>query len=171
MKIRIERDQDPESPREFDNLGVVVCFHRRYKLGDKHELRNEDFSDWDELEEHLTEECGAVGILPLYLYDHGGITINTTGFSCPWDSGQIGFIYATKETLETAGVAEENIEAALKGEVHTYDQYLTGDVWGYVIEDDDGEHIDSCWGFYGREYTEQEAKGILQYHEDNSVSG
>ena len=22
--------------------------------------------------------------LPLYLYDHGGITMNTTGFACSW---------------------------------------------------------------------------------------
>lgn len=36
-------------------------------------------------------------VLPLYLYDHSGITMNTTGFSCPWDSGQVGWIYASKE--------------------------------------------------------------------------
>ena len=36
-------------------------------------------------------------MLPLYLYDHSGITMNTTGFSCPWDSGQVGWIYAFKE--------------------------------------------------------------------------
>lgn len=43
----------------------------------------------------------------------------------------------------------------LIGEVAEYDQYLTGDVWGYVVGDD------SCWGFYGREYCEQEAKSVV----------
>ena len=37
-----------------------------------------------------TAELNSVAIVqPLYLYDHGGITMNTTGFSCSWDSGQV----------------------------------------------------------------------------------
>jgi hypothetical protein len=45
-------------------------------------------------------------ILPLYLYDHSGITMNTTGFSCPWDSGQVGWIYTSKENaVEMLGIA------------------------------------------------------------------
>ena len=35
----------------------------------------------------LVEQMEGMVILPLYLYDHSGITMNTTGFSCPWDSG------------------------------------------------------------------------------------
>ena len=31
-------DSDPMNPREEnDNLGKMVCFHRRYSLGDKHD--------------------------------------------------------------------------------------------------------------------------------------
>ena len=40
-------------------------------------------------------------------------------------------------------------EEAIRGEVAEYDQYLTGQVYGYVIEDEDGDHVDSCWGFIG----------------------
>lgn len=36
-------------------------------------------------------------ILPLFLYDHSGITMNTSGFNCPWDSGQVGIIYISKK--------------------------------------------------------------------------
>ena len=100
-------------------------------------------------------------ILPLYLYDHGGITMNTTGFSCPWDSGQVGWIYCTKEDfIKETGYTEKELfeegkaEALLKGEVETYDQYLTGDVYGFVLEDEDGNQIDSCWGFYGSDWKE-----------------
>jgi hypothetical protein len=35
----------------------------------------------------------------LYLYDHGGITISTGPFSCPRDSGQVGFIYASHKQI------------------------------------------------------------------------
>ena len=43
----------------------------------------------------LVEQMDGMVILPLYLYDHSGITMNTCGFSCPWDSGQVGWIYAS----------------------------------------------------------------------------
>ena len=46
----------------------------------------------------------------------------------------------------------------LEGEVETYNQYLTGDVYGFILEKPDGEHIDSCWGFYGDNI---ETNGIL----------
>lgn len=123
-------------------------------------------------------------MLPLYLYDHGGITMQTTGFSCPWDSGQVGFIYATKEDLRknymTKRVTKSVIERAekcLKGEVEEYDDFLTGNVWGYSIEifgsetckecgntDNPVDFEDSCWGYYGnpREYLLSEVNAILE---------
>lgn len=33
----IEHDDDPPNPREdYDNFGKMICFHKRYSLGDKH---------------------------------------------------------------------------------------------------------------------------------------
>jgi len=167
MKIRIEHDDDrQETPRDWDNLGVMVCFHRNYNLGDKH-----DYSGSDDFDDILKEE-GAVVVLPLYLYDHGGITMSVGEFSCQWDSGQVGFIFARREDIlkEFSRVRitkklKAKVAKILVGEVETYDQHLTGDVWGYVIEDDDGEHLDSCWGFYGREYCEKEAEDMVKYME------
>lgn len=105
--------------------------------------------------------------LPLYLYDHGGITMSTGAFGCPWDSGQVGFIYISREkaAMEWPTDTEERAVACLKSEVEHYDEYLTGNVHGYTVErgtlgkttfadgteeltirwDDD----DSCWGYYG----------------------
>jgi hypothetical protein len=33
--VTIEQDQDARSPREHDNVGHMVCWHRRYDLGDE----------------------------------------------------------------------------------------------------------------------------------------
>jgi hypothetical protein len=33
-RIRVIVDRDAESPREYDNVGTMACWHRRYKLGD-----------------------------------------------------------------------------------------------------------------------------------------
>lgn len=43
-----------------------------------------------------------------------------------------------------------------------------GDVYGYVIESEDGEHLDSCWGYYGTDFEKSgllgEAIDAAQYH-------
>jgi hypothetical protein len=165
--IKIEQDDCGESPREWDNLGTMACSHKRYNLGDKdHGVNFDDYNSWDEVEAGICKDNNIAIILPIYMYDHSGITINTTGFSCPWDSGQIGFIFVTKETVrkEYGRCTKKNLEKVnnyLEGEVRTYDQFLTGDVYGYTITDETGEEVDSCWGFYGHDYCEEEAKSIV----------
>ncbi len=154
--IKIYQDCDPESPREWDNLGTMVCFHKRYTLGDEgHGFSKDSFESWSELEGHLQKECDAAVMLPLYLYDHSGITINTKGFSCPWDSGRVGVIFVDRDKLRKEygikRISKSVLDRAtkvLQGEVETYDRYLTGQVYGFRIEDADGEDVDSCWGYY-----------------------
>ena len=208
-RIRIEQDDTTESPREWDNLGTMVCWHGRYDLGDEQpqcrpiekmqslvddvdddfsgrlERRSDRMFNWIDPESFkLGEEYQKEQIeeafdkhyisLPLYLYDHSGITMNTTGFHCPWDSGQVGFIYVSREKVrEEYGwkritkAREQQILGYLKAEVETYDQYLRGDVYGFIVEerptavfDAEGKPVEvdgdelweethSCWGFYG----------------------
>jgi hypothetical protein len=147
--LDIMHDEDPESPREWTNLGKMICFHRRYDLGDKTDYRSDDYSGWDDLRAALEADDDVLCILPLYLMDHSGLAMNTGGFGCPWDSGQVGFIIATKATVAECGTPPELIEECLRCEVKTYSQYISGDCYGYVIADAEGEHIDSCWGFFG----------------------
>ena len=170
-ELEILQDESPESPREWDNLGTMICFHRRYNLGDKHNFSVEEG-------EKMTKEKDIIS-LPLYLYDHSGITMNTTGFSCRWDSGCVGFIYVTKEQVRkeynvkriTKDIVDK-VTKVLQGEVKTYDQYLTGDVYGYRISKvevcDKGcehkEEVDSCWGYYGMESVEEDGNIMLEYY-------
>lgn len=93
--------------------------------------------------------------LPLYLYDHSGITISHGAFSCKWDSGQVGWHYIAKAKLEDEFDGDEaKAMKRLECEIKTYDDYLQGNVWGYVIENEEGDDVDSCWGFYGDELEE-----------------
>lgn len=176
MVLVIEQDNDPENPREWDTLGKMVCFHKRYNLGDEHDLNSVDFGTWDDMETHLYEKMGACLVLPLYLYDHSGITISTAPFSCPWDSGQIGFIYATKDEMKKdfgkipISDAMKAMEKILNSEVELYDLYLCGEVYRYTMFkvqtcDLGYEHrisMDSCWGFYG---SDPEENGIFDQAE------
>lgn len=91
--------------------------------------------------------------------------MNTTGFSCPWDSGQVGEILVTKERVrEEFGVKRvtksilERVRETMLSEVEIYDQYLRGDVYRFVVVKKvkcpacghvDEEVVDSLCGFYG----------------------
>lgn len=149
--IRIEPDLDPMNPRkEWDNLGTMLCRHPRYELGDEQ-------GSVDEIRDILEGRREDVAVaLPLYLYDHSGITISTSPFSCRWDSGMVGVIYITKEKAfkeydqkKLTRAFKERLAGYLESEVKAYDQYLTGQVYGYIVEDEEGNRIESCWGFFG----------------------
>lgn len=171
-KLKIIQDHDCKDPREWDNLGTLVCWHKRHSLGDEHGYDRDTFwptiadehapdaidlarktlgiDDEDDLPDSVHENIAreALVILPVYLYDHSGITISHRPFSCFWDSGQVGWIFCPKGK---EGLTDDHIRLNLISEIADYNQYLTGDVWGFILEDEDGEEIESCWGFYGND--------------------
>lgn len=180
--INIYPDDNADSPRNWDNLGTMVCFHRGYDLGDKTDLTSDMFNGWQELEDYLIKEKQAIVIAPLYLYDHSGLRIKIGGFygcglpqgHARFDSGQVGFIYVDKETLRkeynTKRITKKVKETArkvLEGEVETYDNYVSGNVYGYQVKDKEGNDIDSCWGYFGYSddnYMIDDAKNSIYYH-------
>lgn len=173
-KIKVIQDSDPSSPREDDNLGTMVCFHNRYKLGDEHNYRSGDYSGWTEMKKDIIKRENVGVILPLYLYDHSGITMSTNDFNDKWDSGCVGFIFVSKQKMlkEYGGKIctkqlKERVKTYLEGEVETYDQYLRGDVYGFEIwklskkKKREKKMIDSCWGYYGEDYCMTEAEACV----------
>jgi hypothetical protein len=174
FELKIEQDTDPMNPRtDWDNLGTMVCFHKRYDLGDKTDYRSKDYDSWDELKEGIITNEGEVIILPLYLYDHSGITISTSSFDCRWDSGQVGFIFVSKYKVKKEGIDETKVEEYLKGEVETYDQHLRGEVYCYKVYEietcDKGhEHktlVESCGGYYDEKDCREEGMNLLSIYE------
>lgn len=214
FKIEIFHDDSPESPREWCNLGHMVCWHSQYNLGDEQRTGSQEefFQELaeavdDTVEDRIdywedgkgysklyndcekefpdtpwmdrptfarvNEKVMAIIhkvveehyiMLPLYLYSHSGITISTGPFGCRWDSGQVGWIYVTKEKVREEYGWEnlskkriETIEGYLKAEVETYDRFISGQVYRYVITEhgickhcgaDIEADIDSCGGYY-----------------------
>lgn len=146
--VKTYHDTDPESPREWDSAGTVALVNRcRYGFGDE-ALTPDELRDITNSPDHI--------VLPIYIYDHSGVTINTTGFSCGWDSGQVGIIYISKADavrewgkIKCTKAVREKARQCLRAEVETLDQYLTGSVYGYRVFDPQGEEVDSCWGFFG----------------------
>lgn len=170
--LEIHTDENPMSPREWSNIGKMICHHNRYSLGDKHNINSKDYNSLDEMKKAIERIEDAAIMIPMYMYDHSGITIRTTPFSCPWDSGQIGYIIASRKKIrEEYGVKRiskkllETVKKVLEAEVVVYDQYVTGDTYGFKLFEN-GEETDSCWGFFG---SDVKTNGMLDYIDNKEL--
>jgi hypothetical protein len=174
--ISIDYDWDPMNPREWDNFGTMVCFHNKYTLGDQHDIESPKYSSWSEVRDAIEADLGAMVILPLYLYDHGGISMSVgapRAQHAEWDSGQVGFIYCTDGDMVAEGITDlEHAEALLRGEVAAYNRFLTGQVYTYRIEKSStcescnhtsADFIDSCSGWDTVDDAMKEAMQVVDY--------
>jgi len=168
-KINIYYDDYGQSPREWDNLGTIIYWHRDYILGEI-DGRKDDIDPHDFHNQKIKEKAV---ILPVYLYDHSGITINTTGFSCRWDSGQVGYIFVDRATILkefgskilTKKLRQKTADI-LVAEIETFDKYIRGEVYGFQLVDENDNHIDSCWGFFSIEEAIEAAREYVPTEED-----
>jgi len=184
LTIKIHYDDSAESPREDENLGTMwIPRTNRYITGDTN-AGNEfsfeltDFATVQKLFAAIEREKPGTVVLCVNQYSHSGTTVwasrgpERSAFdSAGWDSGMAGIIYATPEKIRSqmevnrvSAKLRERIYDYLEGEVKVYDQFITGDVFGYVVEDQNEDDLGSCWGFYGMEDVEREAKAVADYH-------
>jgi hypothetical protein len=88
-----------------------------------------------------------------------------------WEDNADGFILVSLEDAKKEW-HENTMERAIKcleAEVREYSAWANGEVVGWIAEDEEGEEIDSCWGFYPDEkgdfdYAIDEAKSAIDCH-------
>ena len=147
--VQIHQDDDAQSPDTWGNEDLfLVTTRNRY-----FEVQRDGFT---------MDGCAAgeykkdYHVLKLNAYIHSGVALSlgTRGqFSDPWDSGQIGFVLVKKRC------GFRNIVKAAESLVSEWNSHLSGEVYGFVIEEEDGTDVDSCWGFVGDiKYCIDEAK-------------
>lgn len=174
----IDNDVFCADPREDDNLGVLLCWHRRYALGDRNPYPAPDGF----YEDRVLQQSLCV-MLPVYLMDHSGLSITT---DCSlfravdpvrWDWGQLGVIYATRKAVcETFGVkriSEKRRKQAgevLIQEVKTYNSWQRGDTWVVEIQDRSGVRQEVCGGFIGIDAAREEARRMLEEYAEGKVT-
>lgn len=127
----------------------------------------------------------AIAAIPLFVYEHSGITMRTGGLvwlakegiepsdtesrerfavdTDGWDTSFVGFVVVRENEIKEAMGDDwekhrtpEWVSEAVNGEVEEYARYLEGDVYGYVVADDT-PFSDSCWGFIGFKYAKEQA--------------
>jgi hypothetical protein len=180
LRVRIMYDSDGGdwfNPRENqDNLGIMWCWHPEYVLGD-FQFKSEDgrgavehpVYPGDGDDDHDNEEMysmadvarwirnreGGIYIMPLYLYDHSGLTISCGDVlpeSIPnitargvnpwdtagWDTSAVGFIFTTQKQIDKLGVPDRMVErklpigmGAINVEMHEVEAWLRGEIDEY----------------------------------------
>lgn len=156
-----------------------------FRLSNDENVEDVESASSDEIAYRITDANSGVLIntlrehyvlLALHVYEHSGITVSSSrDITLDGRRGRAdGLIYCTlAKAREEWG---DDLEAAykyLEGEVETYDHYLTGQVYGYVVYgppdyDEDGEEIkgtreelESCWGFNGDDdYCLEQARDV-----------
>lgn len=151
--IKLTLDPVVGNPREcFDHIATFAFFHKRYSLGDKVEIKSEDYPGWTEMEQDIVRTYKPRYITPVYMYDHSGLVLSTSPFSCPWDSGRVGFMW-----ISDPDIPPDDLSEIVKDEIQELNQWLSGDVW--MIDIDDGKEC--LYGVYGYDYAMEEAKRMI----------
>lgn len=174
--VEIHYDHDADAPDMNDAI-MIVADHRDFaprnpkgiKPADLHDEcrtcgRTEDRCYCDD-EDRDIGPCSLADdywIFPLFAYIHGGVALSLGAFGCPWDSGQIGYVLASRAEWADKDAAE----VAARSLVADWDAYCQGQVFGFTVTDGDGDPVDSCWGFVGDEDgAEAEGRSVAEYHE------
>lgn len=186
ITLEVDDSGGRENPQEEFPLGTLVFFHRRYSVGGQdHGYRTQDFNGWGEMESRILKDHPGCLCLPVYMYDHSGTVLSFAPFSCPWDSGQVGFWYMTRQDMldvwgpdckRVTKKIRDNAVKCMEGQLKSLDSWMNGDFIGYVIRklDENGEPEedveDSCWGYYGfdAEYAMSEARSTVDWYVDRA---
>jgi hypothetical protein len=163
VQVKIYPDDfgDQECPLDClegaDDIKVLV-WDRRSTLSDRNEFKNDDPNDipgWAFFHGYYS--------FPLFKYEHGAVVYAVTEggnpFHCPWDSGQTGWVLV--KIIDWKDSTPLTVAESWAKAITTW---CNGWYYGFVIEDQRGEHLDSCWGFDDDDYCESEALEIAKHH-------
>lgn len=163
LYAEIHADCDAEQPYGDDDAVRIVVLHRRYS----DPARGACGHDPDEVALWEGENRATWFTIPLFLYDHGGTIYrvgHTNPFHCPWDSGRVGIIALKRSQWGNGALSDEELTAYAEAVAADYTSWANGECYGYVLHDRQGNELESCWGFIGRDAVDSEAKSATDAH-------
>ena len=173
LVVKIYQDTDTQGPESWgDDNGFLVHYHRDFQQEHESVLVEDDLRDLYQgnVTDNTKELKRKYHIFSVSAYIHSGVhlTLGNVRFaydSGGWDTSHVGAVFCAKSEWKTVKKAEKFAE----GLIESWNQYLSGDVYGFVVEGPDvenagsGSDIDSCWGFYGLEYAKEEGLAIAKH--------
>lgn len=177
IDIEISQDEYCESPDHWGNTDIFLVYnHRQFDVRRKG-FEPRDIFDYLQSLNHPNDEYdfSEYYIFGVDAYIHSGVHLslaNTRNYpDRRWDVSTTGFILVSKKDIDFPLQKKHNPKLENKTNeeiarhyaeslIETWNEYLSGDVWGYNSE------YGSCWGFYGDSGKEQmieEAKSEIDY--------
>jgi hypothetical protein len=170
--LTIEPDEDSENPEAWGNDDCFLVaghrdFHVDHKFWKKAGIKLSARELRDSLEEGTKEDpssfLGTYHIFGIEAYIHSYIVLaisNEGGFpDRKWDVSQLGYVLVEKD----GNMSRVKAKAMAEGLIGNWNIYLSGDIWRWKIEKDNGEFEDACSGYYGVEHCREEAMSALNH--------
>lgn len=155
-KIEIMPDMDAQSPKEWGNDSFLVHFHRDCWI-ENDVISENNLREWYNGEK--ISQSTNYFIFAVSAYIHSGVVLSlentfpSDGYG--WDTSHVGAVLVDKKEAKTKKQAYK----IAKSVVDEWNEYLSGDVYGFVVDEGEG---DSCGGFYGDyKYAIEEAKNSI----------
>ena len=182
-KINIYQDEHYKSPNDWQNEDIFLIYeHRQFKVKregfdpikiwywlDAINRKNNNYKDSDkeECEETLENyDFSEYYVFPVILYSHSGLSLFLNDkeypFNSEWDTSMRGFVLVKKDLFES------DAKKMAKKLINTWNDCLSGNVCGYMIETPDGKEHGGCWSFYGDNFKENGLLNAAKSDIDNA---
>lgn len=166
VDIELISDDMAESPDVWGNDDVFLVYdHRSFTVKRK---------GFEPLEIHEHRQEGkqklydGYWVFPVDAYIHSGVALSLareTNFpDRRWDVSTTGFVLVKRE--KGWSWKEDKARKIARSIVEEWNDYLSGNVWGYNIEHQDLN--ESCWGYYG-DYNKSGCLDDAKYHVDSWI--
>jgi len=162
--IEIYQDLDCQSPEDWGEDGIfLVNYHRDFEVRRDEIITEDDVRTWYQGEKIKQQKN--FFIFQLSMLSHSGVWLSlNSSFACDaggWDTSRVGVVLVSKKEAKT----KEKAVKLASGLIESWNDYLSGNVYGYVITGiEDSKILDSCWNFYGdfnKNGMIEEAKNII----------
>lgn len=161
-------EQEQDRLRELFKLSWIDVWDGRMTSDQKAYFRDLRQRMHEKQRELLDKHCVW---LPVFMLDHSGVKLQTRSFNIAWDSGQVGFIWIDRNGIANqwdwkvlTKKRRQAVAKSLEIEIEVLSQYMSGDVYYAVLEDEDGNEVEgtesSCGGFFG---TDWKTNGIFDF--------
>jgi hypothetical protein len=160
LRVVYDETGDIDSPIDSHDKGVRFMEWSRHGVNDSWNEARRDMTPAEAIE--WAKESRFIAY-PVFKYEHGGVAYSLGAFSCPWDSGQCGFLFLSRKEWKRKS---KKSDSYAKGVIESYSAWCNGQVFGFIVEDEEsGEEIDSCWGFIGEsDYCLEQGRDSAKYH-------
>jgi len=147
-KINIYQDENDfnDTPGDWGNNDCfLVHYHRDCWIENK-QVEEDDIAQWYRGNKSLEKKWW---VFPVAAYIHSGVVLSLgSGRHFPdynWDVSHVGALLVERKR----GLRETKAHKWAEGLIETWNDYLSGNIYGYMIEDYKGNEEGGIWGFYG----------------------